>query len=268
MTTLAANSSTVRLLDVCRCSQQVRDIPLERFRLPTDGRQWKSSARRRSELLLRLSTHANGDGTFLGRDGNKNYSPSMKRLQEHYAKRTLYRLMDELAHLRLLEWKREQNHYGRRIYEIKLAGCGSSVEEQVPNSRQQVPNSREQVPQLRTPSVSVPSAPPKEGKTYGAVAPNSTHVSIKTQQQKRYGIIGRLAGRAEFLLKRNAKLDRGDLAESLKDWAARSQIPYFWPSAGHSPIEQAIVIAEERLRKFPPARAIEPSGSATHRRAG
>jgi hypothetical protein len=268
--------------EVCRCSQQVREIPLEQFKLDRDGRKWKSAARNRYNLLLRLSTHANGDGTFLSPDGKRNFSPSMERLQEHYARRTLYRLMNELQELGMLPWRREKNHYGRRIYEIKMPDDGGNYvdkpdvkhQEQVPHSQEQVPHSQEQVPQLRTPSVSSPPSPPKEGKTYGAGAPNSTYTPIKTEQRKRYGIIGRLAGRAEFLLKQNPNLDRGDLAEQLKDWAASSKMPYFWPSTGHSPIEQAIVITEERLaatgsarfkaeKNFPPVRAME----VKHRRA-
>jgi len=185
--------------------------------------------------------------------------------------------MDDLQELGMLPWRREKNHYGRRIYEIKIPddsgnlveNANRELQKQVSNSKEQVSNSEKQVSQLRTPSVSSPSLPSKEGKTYGAGAPSSTtNVPIKTEQQKRYGIIGRLAGRAEFLMKQNPKLDRGDLAESLKEWAASSKMPYFWPSAGHSPIEQAMDIAEQRVaaeKKFSPARAIEPSGKKPRR---
>src|SRR5207245_1827355 len=104
------------------------------------------------------------------------FSPSIKRLQRHYDKRTLYRLMDQLHDLGLLTWEREKNHYGPRIYQIKVPrDCGNPVGkqvsnslEQVSNSLEQVSNSQEQVSQLCTPSVFPPPTPSKEGKIYGA----------------------------------------------------------------------------------------------------
>jgi hypothetical protein len=101
-----------------KCSQVVRQIPLERFRLPSDGRKWKQVARSRIGLLLRLSGYANGDGTF-ERDG-RNYSPSEKTLAKHVEPRTYYRLTKDLRRLGLLSWTREQRHYGRRTFTIHL----------------------------------------------------------------------------------------------------------------------------------------------------
>src|SRR5260370_20608640 len=74
----AAMSATKAL----KCSQVVRRIPLERFRLTDDGaRKWKHVAERRKSLLVTLSTYANGDGTFVGeaKGQTRNYSPSALR---------------------------------------------------------------------------------------------------------------------------------------------------------------------------------------------
>jgi len=101
-----------------KCSQIVRNIPLERYRLPADGRKWMQVARSRSELLVRLSTYANGDGTFVGENGI-NYSPSFETLEKHIARKSFYRLSDALRDTGLLSWTREK-HYERRIYTIHL----------------------------------------------------------------------------------------------------------------------------------------------------
>jgi hypothetical protein len=120
-----------------RCTLNVRDLPLERFRLQRDGQKWKQAARSRFDLLLKLSTYANPDGTFESEDGKKNFSPSAKTLLRHYAKRSLYRLTNDLCQLGLLSWEREKNHYGRRTYRIHF-----QHEKQVPHSQNQVPDSQ------------------------------------------------------------------------------------------------------------------------------
>src|SRR3989442_14688901 len=78
-----------------RCTLDVRDVPLELFRHPRDGGRWREPARNRYGLLLRLSTHANADGTFTSEDGKTNFSPSAERLQLHFARRSLYRHLDD-----------------------------------------------------------------------------------------------------------------------------------------------------------------------------
>lgn len=105
-----------------KCTRDVRNLPLERFRLPGDGRKWKQAARSRSDLLLRISSYANGDGTFV-RDGI-NYSPSFETLQKHIPEKSFYRLTNALRDLRLLSWTRE-DHYDRRVYIIHLDQAGS-----------------------------------------------------------------------------------------------------------------------------------------------
>lgn len=68
-------------------------------------------------------------------------------------------------------------------------------------------------------------------------------------QRVRYAQIGRIADRATELLRAEPRKPLGDLAEELKQWAAKKGIPYFDACAGAaSPIQQAITIAIERRR--------------------
>jgi hypothetical protein len=96
-----------------RCLLDVRGIPLEFFRHPNDGKKWRQPARHRSDLLLRLATYANPDGS-LG-----SYSPSIQTLSKHFAERTLYLHLNDLRELGFLTWVRNKNYY-RREYQILL----------------------------------------------------------------------------------------------------------------------------------------------------
>jgi hypothetical protein len=159
--------------EVTKCSIEVRNLPLEAFRLPTDGRKWKQSARSRCALLGRLATYANPDGTFT-RNGI-NYSPSLLTLLKHVSQKSYYRLADDLQRLGLLSWTREK-HHERREYTIHLpeqvldssqnpSGTGVILEVEQP---EQVSDSPEQVsPRHRTGVTmgehpSFPSLPSKE----------------------------------------------------------------------------------------------------------
>lgn len=75
------------------------------------------------------------------------------------------------------------------------------------------------------------------------------NVKPATPQQRRFAIVRRLAEAAVEILVRKPDCDLGDLAEELKQWAAKKGVPYFdaWPGAA-TPIEQAITIAAERCK--------------------
>jgi hypothetical protein len=111
------NSSQAK---VNRCSIDIRGLPLERYRLPTDGRKWKQSARSRAAMLSHLSLFANADGTFVRESPGveaKNFSPSYARMMKRFAHATFFRLTNDLKKLALLDWTR-RDHHGRRIYTI------------------------------------------------------------------------------------------------------------------------------------------------------
>jgi hypothetical protein len=102
-----------------KCTQFIRNIPLENFRLAGDGRKWQQAARTRKNFLIYLSTWANGDGTFIGANGI-DYSPSEKTITRHMNRKTYYRVSEALQQLGLLSWTRKQTHYGRRSFTIHL----------------------------------------------------------------------------------------------------------------------------------------------------
>jgi hypothetical protein len=123
------------------CSFAIRDWPLERYRLPRDGRKWRQVARARAALLLHISTFANGDGTFTREAsdaaGKINFSPSAKRLTSHFAERTFYRLCDQLRQLGLLSWTRP-DHFHKRIYTCHIQKQNRSHSPRTPATRWQV----------------------------------------------------------------------------------------------------------------------------------
>jgi Helix-turn-helix domain len=70
-----------------------------------------------------------------------------------------------------------------------------------------------------------------------------------TPQRRRYAITRRLTEAATEILHRKPGCPHSDLAEELKQWAAKRGVPYFdaWPGAA-TPIEQAITIATARRK--------------------
>ena len=153
-----------------KCTIAVRRIPLEQFRLESDGRKWNKQARDRRALLLELATYANGDGTF------GKFSPSIRTLIETGRSRaTLYRHLNDLKELRHLDWTREK-HYCKREYRISLP---AEVEKQVSDSEEnrsqidknQVSDSQKQVSQLGASSVYNPSKEPSKREETPSIAP-------------------------------------------------------------------------------------------------
>ncbi len=176
---------------ITKCSQEIERLPLEAFRLPTDGRKWKQSARSRCGLLLRLSVKANPDGTFIGPHG-QNFSPSFERLSKHVSRGSYTRLTNDLRELGLLSWIREK-HYDRRAYTIHLPEHSQDSPKHYPDSeselakdgKNQYPDSPESVSRLvnETPNhypdsskslstmVRIPSFPTKERADKGIPTP-------------------------------------------------------------------------------------------------
>ncbi len=111
------------------CLVRVRRLPLERFKLQSDGRNWRASARTRRALLLELATYANPDGTFT-RD-QRNYSPRAKTLEKTWCRSTAYSREDDLRELGLLSWTRP-DHYHPRVYQIHI-----DPPEHLPDSQEQ-----------------------------------------------------------------------------------------------------------------------------------
>jgi hypothetical protein len=81
------------------CVRDLRDAPFEEFKLPDEGRQWKSNARNRQALANFLATYADGDGTRI--------FPSVETMNKHFGwgRATVFRLLADLRALQLLSDK-------------------------------------------------------------------------------------------------------------------------------------------------------------------
>jgi hypothetical protein len=265
-----------------RCSLDVRQLPIERFRLPTDGRKWRQAARSRYSLLGTLAGYANPDGTFENEDRTKNWSPGAKKLLRHYAKNTFYRLSNDLRELGLLSWQREQKHYGRRTYQIHFTALkqvphsqeqvSDSQTEQVSySSKKQVPHSQEQVP-LRdlitgsmmgpNPSLKTFRLPPTVKSTRaaeGAVRslsvaaespPNTQARNATAAAERAFSVFGfeRPFGHARFrssVLSNSVNVKNGNILETMEQVIVDlgGKVPPQWYQTKHS-LEEATFKSE------------------------
>jgi hypothetical protein len=92
-----------------RCVRDVRDLPLEAYRLPNDGRKWKSLCKERQRLAMLLATYADPDGTNIkvGTDklaGRLGWAPN-----------TLFDRLDDLTELGLHIKPGGYSEYGTRL---------------------------------------------------------------------------------------------------------------------------------------------------------
>lgn len=129
---------------VNKCLIEVKKLPLERFRIPSPGRKWKHIARQVQALLMYLATFANGDGTF--KQGERDYSPSMKRQMEHFGftRQWIYKLQNYLKALGFLNWTRENRQEGRK-YVITIPEVNDSSESEVNDS---IPEVNDSIPEV------------------------------------------------------------------------------------------------------------------------
>src|SRR5689334_20242918 len=122
-----------------KCSQEIRNMPLEAFRPVCHGRKWKQTAGSLSDFLYRVSGYANPDGTFI-REG-VDYSPTFKTLRKRYAKASLIRWSDACRELGFLSWTREK-HRERRSYLLHMDKIRAAIlAAQVSDSSEQVSDS-------------------------------------------------------------------------------------------------------------------------------
>jgi len=160
-----------------RCLLDVRKIPLEKFRLPRDGKKRLRAARSRYNFLCTLAQDANADGTFERKAGKINFSPRVKKLLRHMAERTVYRMTTDLRELGFLSWRREKKHYGSRIFQIHLSPrqrVSDSEKKHLPDTaRKQEPDSEKHLP---TRHVLLPKTP-----AYKACV-NTCQIKGKTQE--------------------------------------------------------------------------------------
>jgi hypothetical protein len=110
------------LFDACK-------IPIEVFRIPTDGRKWKAAAGNRKTLMMQLAGYANADGTSI--------RPSTKTLadQTGFSRRKVCRLLDDLKVLGLCERVGRYGQRGAAIRRLMLPEKPSSIPPETPSLR-------------------------------------------------------------------------------------------------------------------------------------
>lgn len=107
-----------------RLSRDLRDIPLDRYRLPKDGRKWKAIARERMALAEWLGTHGDGDGSRI--------YPGVDSMIRHFgwSRRKTFYLLADLKELGLLSSAGLTSEHGTRKRRINLeAFHGAGVQD-------------------------------------------------------------------------------------------------------------------------------------------
>jgi hypothetical protein len=79
-----------------KCVRDWRDFTDDYYKLPTDGRQWKSQASKRRQLTEYIATFADGDGSRIKVGVNRMTS------KFDVERTTIFRLLDDLRALRAL----------------------------------------------------------------------------------------------------------------------------------------------------------------------
>jgi hypothetical protein len=110
------------LFDACK-------IPIESFRILTDGRKWKAAAGNRKTLMMQLAGYANADGTSI--------RPSTKTLadQTGFSRRKVCRLLDDLKVLGFCERVGRYGQRGAAIRRLMLPEKPSSTTPETPSLR-------------------------------------------------------------------------------------------------------------------------------------
>lgn len=106
----------LRVASSLKLSRDLAKIPVERYRLPKDGRKWKSIARQRMALAEWLAGHGDGDGSRI--------FPSAETMTRHFgwSRRKTFYLLADLLELRLLESTGHlTEEHGTRVRRMNMA---------------------------------------------------------------------------------------------------------------------------------------------------
>ena len=107
-----------------RLSRDLRNVPLHKYRLPTDGKKWKPIARQRMALAEWLATHGDPDGSRIYPG-----EPSMTR-HFGWSRRTTFNRLKDLKTLGLLSSEGLTSEHGTRKRRMDLtAFLGPGVQD-------------------------------------------------------------------------------------------------------------------------------------------
>jgi len=119
-------ANPVKRKPTTKCLIEVRNQPLEAFKMPRDSRKWRQASRSRFSVLEFLASFADGDGNC------GKYSPDVERqMKRHgFTRQWLYRILDDLHELGFLNWARSNRHE-KRFYTITLPDVNYSKDSEV-----------------------------------------------------------------------------------------------------------------------------------------
>jgi hypothetical protein len=239
-----------------RLSRDLREIPLDRYKLDKDGRKWKAIARERMALAEWLATHGDADGSRI--------FPSVNSMIRHFGwshGKTCY-LLDDLKSLALLESEGYSRVRGTRRRRMNIRAfvekvVGNPVENMAARAAEAEPESNiardsgEQESNV-TLDTTVTTLTDTKSKPRAAAAASSPHPPSsrskpKTPNQEIWGSVRRMIPAAvEILAKalaRGRRWANADDREALKEWAARNGIEY---GSGDA-ISKAFKVAEGKI---------------------
>ena len=259
-----------------RLSRDLRNVPLDKYRLPKEGRKWKTIARQRMALAEWLATHGDADGSRI--------YPGEKSMTCHFgwSRATTFRLLKDLKKLHLLESKGLTSERGTRVRSMNLSaflGSGAGVSDSsaagvsdssaagvsdssaagVSDSRagvsgnvrhdRHVTDTKEKPssPGGDAPCGKVEKPKPAAQDSGQSPSPLSGKRKPRTARQRAATRVWKLIPQAVALVARaremGASITSADLREELKEWAARNGLEYDSES-----ISKALDVADEKTR--------------------
>jgi hypothetical protein len=223
-------------------ARKIATVPLEWYRLPKDGRKWKSTARQRMQLALWLAVHGDPDGSRI--------YPSVESMARclSCSRRFVFYLLEDLEAIKLLYSEGLTSERGTRRRRMDLSVL---PEAGVQDSRAGVQDSRAGV-QNRTCTQPVLTVQTEKQNLAAQTAaslpfPAKGKPQQKTTSQERYGNVRKMLCEAAAILARRTQPGRrwpdANCRDELKEWAARNGIPYDGEA-----ISKAFDVAEGRIR--------------------
>jgi hypothetical protein len=281
-TPLAAQGSPklLRTNRPLKLSRDLRNVPVERYRLEKDGRKWRVIARERMALAEWLGTHADYDGSRI--------FPSVKSMSRHFgwSRRKVFYLLEDLKTLGLLVREPDgrrgplTGEHGTRIRRINLpAFLGAEVQDsraevqdssasaapEVQDSRAEVhsnvAHNRHLTDTKTKPKAASPVENSRSARNPAAQSAASSSLPFsKIENRKllpqniRYARVSRLTAGAKWVYQEarasRAPLDRASWKEDTKRWAAQNDVPY-----DADTIEEALDQAQRKICEPPGAGA-------------
>lgn len=256
-----------------RLSRNLRDIPVDTYRLPRDGRKWRSRAQDRMVLAGWLATHGDADGSRIW--------PAVASIMRHFgwSRRKVFYLLADLKELQLMESGGLTREHGNRVRRMNLrsflgagvqdsAGAGvhdsralpgagvhdsrAGVQSNVAPNRHLTDTKDLNLRPGRAVENSTPQNPAAQTAASSPVPLSTTKNRRLLPQQTEYARVSRLIAGALWIGEKakasRTRLDYSSWKEDLKQWAVENAIPYDADS-----IAKALDLADRKTSGGPAA---------------